>query len=193
MSFLESVRSGHVREEIEKKFGQWGEFTYDFRWQIIVVMSALMVVLFSNLKYIKFDSSMEGFFHDDDPTLLRYNDFRDQFGRDVVIDMYCYRKRGHNESDEPLATQPMMYKKIRDQKGPRRFYADQLVAEVPKEVQHGSRKITEWVLKPNRPDNHWFDCMVGCSVGAAMEGIVRPEWKPEQQVRRRRRRKATKI
>ena len=56
-------------------------------------------------------------------------DFRMRFRKDVVIDMICFRRYGHNEADEPLATQPMMYKKIREQHGPRRIYADQLVAE----------------------------------------------------------------
>ena len=41
----------------------------------------------------------------------------------------CFRRWGHNEADEPLATQPIMYQKIREQKGPRRVYAEQLVAE----------------------------------------------------------------
>ena len=53
-------------------------------------------------------------------------DFRDQFGRDVVIDMYCYRKRGHNESDEPSYTQPKMYKAIREHKGVRESYLGHL-------------------------------------------------------------------
>ena len=56
-------------------------------------------------------------------------DFRMRFKKDVVIDMICFRRYGHNEADEPLATQPMMYKKIRDQPGPRKFYADRLLAE----------------------------------------------------------------
>ena len=56
-------------------------------------------------------------------------DFRMRFKKDVVIDMICFRRYGHNEADEPLATQPMMYKKIRNQPGPRKFYADRLVAE----------------------------------------------------------------
>jgi 2-oxoglutarate dehydrogenase E1 component len=56
-------------------------------------------------------------------------DYRMEFKKDVVIDLVCFRRYGHNEADEPLATQPMMYKKIKDQHGPRRIYAAQLVAE----------------------------------------------------------------
>jgi 2-oxoglutarate dehydrogenase E1 component len=56
-------------------------------------------------------------------------DFRMRFNKDVVIDIVCFRRYGHNEADEPLATQPMMYKKIKQQKGPRQLYAEQLVAE----------------------------------------------------------------
>ncbi len=54
-------------------------------------------------------------------------DFRDQFGRDVVIDMYCFRKRGHNESDEPSYTQPKMYKAIKEHKGVRESYLGHLM------------------------------------------------------------------
>lgn len=54
-------------------------------------------------------------------------DFRDQFGRDVVIDMYCFRKRGHNESDEPSYTQPKMYKAIREHKEVRESYLGHLM------------------------------------------------------------------
>ena len=56
-------------------------------------------------------------------------DFRMRFKKDVVLDLVCYRRWGHNEADEPLATQPVMYKKVRVQKGPRRTYVDQLVGE----------------------------------------------------------------
>ena len=56
-------------------------------------------------------------------------DFRQEFNRDVVIDLVCYRRHGHNEADEPAATQPLMYQNIRARKTTRELYADTLVAE----------------------------------------------------------------
>lgn len=53
-------------------------------------------------------------------------DFRMQFKRDVVIDMYCYRRRGHNEGDEPSFTQPQMYKAIAKRKSVLEGYVDRL-------------------------------------------------------------------
>ena len=61
-------------------------------------------------------------------TRLAY-DFRKQFRRDVVIDLVCYRRHGHNEADEPAATQPVMYKVIRQLPTTRDLYQQKLVKE----------------------------------------------------------------
>ena len=56
-------------------------------------------------------------------------EYRQKFGKDVVIDLVCYRRLGHNEADEPSATQPVMYGRIRDLKSTRTQYAERLVGE----------------------------------------------------------------
>tara|TARA_R110002110_G_scaffold66978_1_gene183066 strand:+ start:167659 stop:170499 length:2841 start_codon:yes stop_codon:yes gene_type:complete len=56
-------------------------------------------------------------------------DYRTEFNKDVVIDLICYRRRGHNEADEPSVTQPLMYARIRKHKTTRDLYAAKLMAQ----------------------------------------------------------------
>ena len=56
-------------------------------------------------------------------------EFRQRFGTDFVLDIVCYRRHGHNETDEPAFTQPIMYRAIREQKTTRVLYAERLAAE----------------------------------------------------------------
>ena len=56
-------------------------------------------------------------------------DYRMQFGKDVVVDMVCFRKLGHNEQDEPLVTQPLMYRKVNQHPGTRALYANRLLEQ----------------------------------------------------------------
>jgi len=70
----------------------------------------------------------------DDPEAVAFTtrlalDFRMQFGRDVVVDIVCFRKLGHNEQDTPSLTQPLMYKRIGAHPGTRKFYSDKLTAQ----------------------------------------------------------------
>jgi 2-oxoglutarate dehydrogenase E1 component len=80
----------------------------------------------------------------DDPEAILFAtqialDYRNEFHKDVVIDMVCYRRHGHNEADEPAATQPMMYRTIKALPTTREIYARRLVDEgVVSEEQAGS-------------------------------------------------------
>jgi 2-oxoglutarate dehydrogenase E1 component len=70
----------------------------------------------------------------DDPEAVAFvtnlaMDYRNEFRKDVVIDLVCYRRRGHNETDEPSSTQPVMYKAIRKHKTTRTLYAEKLIAQ----------------------------------------------------------------
>jgi 2-oxoglutarate dehydrogenase E1 component len=70
----------------------------------------------------------------DDPEAVAYvtqlaMEFRQEFGKDVVVDIVCFRKLGHNEQDEPMVTQPLMYKKVNAHPGTRKLYADKLAAQ----------------------------------------------------------------
>jgi 2-oxoglutarate dehydrogenase E1 component len=85
-------------------------------------------------------------------------DYRNKFKRDVMIDLVCYRRHGHNEADEPNATQPLMYQKIKKHPVPREIYANQLIAEGSIEshevekligdyraaLDHGACVVEEW-------------------------------------------------
>ena len=55
-------------------------------------------------------------------------EYREQFGRDVIIDMLCYRRRGHNEGDDPSMTQPLMYNLIEAKRSVRKIYTETLVS-----------------------------------------------------------------
>ena len=108
----------------------------------------------------------------DDPEAVVYaakvaTEFRQKFGADVVIDMFCYRRFGHNEGDEPSFTQPLMYKKIREQKSARAIYAERLATEGVFSAAHADAERENFrdflqaefdaaeAFKPNKAD--WLD------------------------------------
>lgn len=71
-------------------------------------------------------------------------DFRTQFGRDVVVDIVCFRKLGHNEQDTPALTQPLMYKTIGAHPGTRKLYADKLVLQGVLQEGDGDQLVKDY-------------------------------------------------
>ena len=102
-------------------------------------------------------------------------EFRQEFKKDVVIDMFCYRRNGHNEGDEPSFTQPLMYKQIKTQKSAREKYGERLVAEGLLSADEAQKVIDDFNdhmaeefeaaenYKPNKADyleGQWADMKV---------------------------------
>jgi 2-oxoglutarate dehydrogenase E1 component len=72
-------------------------------------------------------------------------EYRQEFGEDVVVEVICYRRHGHNEGDEPFFTQPLMYEKIRQRPPLHEIYAERLVKKgiTPQEIAASANKINE--------------------------------------------------
>jgi len=111
-------------------------------------------------------------------------EFRQRFRKPVVIDMFCYRRHGHNEGDEPSFTQPLMYKRIREHRPVVDLYADQLsqegvfsreeIDQLRADAKHNLETEFEAAeaYKPNRAD--WLDGR-WAGIGFADEGARRGE------------------
>src|SRR5476649_2090358 len=94
-------------------------------------------------------------------------EFRQKFHKPVVIDMFCYRRHGHNEGDEPMFTQPVMYKKIRSHPSTLEIYSKRLIAEGVMTEGEVEKAKADWRArldaeleagsgyKPNKAD--WLD------------------------------------
>ena len=68
-------------------------------------------------------------------------DYRLEFKKDIVVDIVCYRKLGHNEQDTPALTQPLMYKKIAQHPGTRKLYADKLTTQTVIDADQGEEMV----------------------------------------------------
>ncbi len=122
----------------------------------------------------------------DDPEAVVYaariaTEFRQKFNKDVVIDMFCYRRQGHNESDEPAFTQPLMYQKIKEHQTTRKLYADKLIEQKVITEKEVNDLLATWSdnlekdleigknFKPNKAD--WLE---GSWAGLEKKGIEKP-------------------
>lgn len=75
----------NLRQRIENGFAAFGSLVYRHHWKTLLLITALVAALVSQLPRLTLDTSTEGFLHQDDPTLIAYNAFREQFGRDELI------------------------------------------------------------------------------------------------------------
>ena len=94
-------------------------------------------------------------------------EYRNLFKEDVVVDMFCYRRSGHNEADDPMFTQPLMYKKIKQHQTTLNLYKDQLIKEEILTEDEAKNKLSDFKkfldnefelsksYKPNKAD--WLD------------------------------------
>jgi predicted RND superfamily exporter protein len=78
-------RLSHLRENIEQQFGHWGSFAYRHPWRVLAPIMIMTAGLYSFLPSLQIDTTMESFFHDEDPTRVYYNEFRHQYGRDDTV------------------------------------------------------------------------------------------------------------
>ncbi len=104
-------------------------------------------------------------------------DYRMRFRKDVVIDLVCYRRQGHNEADEPAVTQPIMYRKIRNHPPVRALYAERLIGEgvaTPDEVQQEAESVRDEFEQGN---------CVGRPSLCDLEGRIVVDWKRFRGVR----------
>ncbi|NUM77300.1 multifunctional oxoglutarate decarboxylase/oxoglutarate dehydrogenase thiamine pyrophosphate-binding subunit/dihydrolipoyllysine-residue succinyltransferase subunit [candidate division KSB1 bacterium] len=74
-------------------------------------------------------------------------DFRQKFKKDVVVDLVCYRRHGHNESDEPSYTQPLMYARINDMRSVRKLYTEQLVKRGQMTLKEAESMLNDFQAK----------------------------------------------
>jgi len=95
-------------------------------------------------------------------------DFRMEFHKDVVIDVVCFRRLGHNEQDEPMVTQPLMYKLINQHAGTRKLYAEKLAGQ--------------GVIKPADPDEMIKTYRDALDAGFHTNKTILSNYKPPFQV-----------
>ena len=108
-------------------------------------------------------------------------DYRMAFGHDVVIDLVCYRRHGHNEADEPMVTQPLMYAKIRKQRGVHRIYSEKLEREGVIERDEGQRIYDAYLerLEAGEPVSRPLVHGVKIDHLANWEPYLGPDWRAD--------------
>ena len=98
-------------------------------------------------------------------------DFRNQFHKDVIIDLICYRRLGHNEADEPAVTQPMMYKKIAARPTSRAVYAERLHGDGIVSREEAEEMVTDYL------DSIREGVVVARPVLCGLDNVYKSDWR----------------
>jgi 2-oxoglutarate decarboxylase len=115
-------------------------------------------------------------------------EFRQEFAKDVVIDMICYRRRGHNEGDDPSMTQPLMYKLIEAKRSVRKLYTESLVGRGDITLEDAQAALQDYqsrleqVFVETKEATRTHTASVS-SNAAIMDGLERPEAQIEDEIR----------
>ncbi|MEE9322296.1 MAG: 2-oxoglutarate dehydrogenase E1 component [Granulosicoccus sp.] len=113
-------------------------------------------------------------------------DFRMAFKKDVVIDMVCYRRHGHNETDEPSVTQPIMYRLIKPLDTTRKLYADHLARDGVLSTQEADRLVEDYREALDKGETVAEDILEGVTEAPEMTydwSAVGDDWRTEHDPR----------
>src|SRR3546814_1453041 len=106
-------------------------------------------------------------------------DYRMQFSHDVVLDIVCFRKLGHNEQDTPSLTQPLMYKSIGHHPGTRKLYADKLTTQGVLAEGEGDQLVKDYRQLMKTASAPSRRCLP--TTRASTPSTGRPSWGPSGQ------------
>ncbi len=102
-------------------------------------------------------------------------EFREQFDRDVIVDMICYRRRGHNEGDDPSMTQPLMYNLIEAKRSTRKLYTEALVSRGDITVDEASEALAHYQAELERVFTETRETYTPAPDTEPVAGLEKPE------------------
>ena len=101
-------------------------------------------------------------------------EYRQEFKKDVVIDMVCYRRRGHNEGDDPSMTQPLMYRLIESKRSVRKIYTESLIGRGDISVEEAEQALRDYQQQLERVFAETREAVASLEAEGTGEGIERP-------------------
>ncbi|HKG52496.1 MAG TPA: multifunctional oxoglutarate decarboxylase/oxoglutarate dehydrogenase thiamine pyrophosphate-binding subunit/dihydrolipoyllysine-residue succinyltransferase subunit, partial [Actinomycetales bacterium] len=110
-------------------------------------------------------------------------EFRQEFGKDVVIDLVCYRRRGHNEGDDPSMTQPMMYRLIEAKRSVRKLYTESLIGRGDISVEDAEAALRDYQQQLERVFTETREARRGDRSGDSRGGLEKPRAQADDEVR----------